>query len=125
MESVKGWSNAPELPDDMTVMVAQGISMKNHEGTHRRQMGAVDRATIEAGIPGIVLMENAAHRWWNSSRRSSRRSARSASWCVCGKGNNGGDGLAVARQLYTRFHPRELRVVLTCRPVRICRATRR
>ncbi len=24
------------------------------------QMGAVDRATIEAGIPGIVLMENAA-----------------------------------------------------------------
>ena len=27
-----------------------------------RQMGEVDRATIEAGIPGIVLMENAAQR---------------------------------------------------------------
>ena len=26
------------------------------------QMNAVDRATIAAGIPGIILMENAAHR---------------------------------------------------------------
>ena len=26
------------------------------------QMNAVDQATIERGIPGIILMENAAHR---------------------------------------------------------------
>jgi sigma-B regulation protein RsbU (phosphoserine phosphatase) len=25
MEAVKQWSNAPELPDDMTVMIARGI----------------------------------------------------------------------------------------------------
>jgi len=35
---------------------------------------------------------------------------------LCGKGNNGGDGLAVARQLYTRFDPRLLHVVLLAAP---------
>jgi len=35
---------------------------------------------------------------------------------LCGKGNNGGDGLAIARQLYTRFHPRALDVVLLASP---------
>ena len=35
---------------------------------------------------------------------------------VCGKGNNGGDGLVVARQLYTRVEPKWLRVVLAADP---------
>jgi hypothetical protein len=25
MEAVKHWSNAPELPDDMTVLIARGL----------------------------------------------------------------------------------------------------
>jgi NAD(P)H-hydrate epimerase len=76
------------------------------------QMGAVDRATIEAGIPGIILMENAAHRCveFLAARFGPLPDQRIA--VVCGKGNNGGDGLAIARQLYTRFHPRELWIVL-------------
>jgi NAD(P)H-hydrate epimerase len=79
-------------------------------------MGAVDRATIEAGIPGIILMENAAHRCieFLAARFGPLNNQRIV--VVCGKGNNGGDGLAIARQIHTRFRPRKLQVVLTADP---------
>jgi NAD(P)H-hydrate epimerase len=35
---------------------------------------------------------------------------------LCGKGNNGGDGLVIARQLHTRFAPASLHVVLLAEP---------
>jgi ADP-dependent NAD(P)H-hydrate dehydratase / NAD(P)H-hydrate epimerase len=79
-------------------------------------MGAVDRATIAAGIPGIVLMENAAHRCVEYLAERFAPLDRQRIVVVCGKGNNGGDGLAIARQLYTRFSPPELRVVLIADP---------
>jgi hydroxyethylthiazole kinase-like uncharacterized protein yjeF len=80
------------------------------------QMNAVDAATIAAGIPGLILMENAAHAVVDYVAEhfkpvSSRRIA-----IMCGKGNNGGDGLAVARILATRFSPRTLDVILTADP---------
>jgi len=76
------------------------------------QMNAVDKATIEAGIPGIILMENAGHRVVeyiaeHFAPLSSHRVA-----VICGKGNNGGDGLAIARIIHTRFHPPHLEIVL-------------
>ncbi len=77
------------------------------------QMGAVDEATIAAGIPGLVLMENAAHRVVEYMVRRFSPLRDYALTVVCGKGNNGGDGLAIARQLHTRFRPRALHVVLT------------
>ena len=85
-----------------------------------REMGEVDRATIEAGIPGIILMENAAQRVveyiaGHFSPVSGQRIV-----VFCGKGNNGGDGLAIARrQLHVRFNPRSLRVILICDPAEL------
>lgn len=50
----------------------------------------------ELGIPGIVLMENAALKVIKNIDTSTYNS-----FCVvCTKGNNGGDGFAVARHLY-------------------------
>jgi ADP-dependent NAD(P)H-hydrate dehydratase / NAD(P)H-hydrate epimerase len=84
-----------------------------------REMGAVDKATIEAGIPGVILMENAASRVveYIARRFSPVRKQRIA--VVCGKGNNGGDGLAIARQLHVRFNPRSLWVVLIADPEKL------
>jgi len=77
------------------------------------QMNAVDRATINAGIPGIILMENAAERVveYVAERFSPVSSQRIV--VACGKGNNGGDGLAIARILQTKFQPALLEIILT------------
>jgi NAD(P)H-hydrate epimerase len=80
------------------------------------QMAAVDHATEKAGIPGIILMENAAHRCVEYLQEKFAPLESQRIVVVCGKGNNGGDGLAIARQLFIRFHPRELRVVLIADP---------
>ncbi len=76
------------------------------------EMREVDRRTIEMGTPGIVLMENAAHRVVEFLAERFAPLGAQRIVVLCGKGNNGGDGLAVARQLFTRFHPRRLDVVL-------------
>jgi ADP-dependent NAD(P)H-hydrate dehydratase / NAD(P)H-hydrate epimerase len=80
------------------------------------QMREADRRTIEIGIPGIVLMENAGHRVVEFLAERYRPLAGQRIVVLCGKGNNGGDGLVVARQLFTRFHPRSLDVVLLAQP---------
>ena len=80
------------------------------------QMREVDRRTMELGIPGIVLMENAAHRVVEFLERRFAPLAGQRIAVLCGKGNNGGDGLAIARQLHVRFHPLALDVVLLAAP---------
>ncbi len=83
------------------------------------QMREVDRRTIERGIPGIVLMENAAHRVVEYLHERFSPLEKHRILVFCGKGNNGGDGLAVARQLETRFQPASLDVLLTCDPAEL------
>src|SRR4051794_26490803 len=54
------------------------------------------RAFHEFGIPGVVLMENAAR---NMAELLVRLGATAPVLILCGRGNNGGDGLAMARHL--------------------------
>ena len=80
------------------------------------QMREVDRRTIEMGIPGVVLMENAGHRVVELLAEKFAPLSAQRVVILCGKGNNGGDGMVVARQLFTRYHPRALHVVLFAAP---------
>ena len=67
-------------------------------------MREMDRQTIEDfGVPGIVLMENAALRVVEAIVREYGPIAKKQIAIVCGKGNNGGDGFAIARHLATRY----------------------
>ena len=64
------------------------------------QMRAYDQAATESGIPSMVLMEHAALRViefleYQFAPLKDKRIA-----IFCGKGNNGGDGLACARLLH-------------------------
>jgi NAD(P)H-hydrate epimerase len=68
------------------------------------EMRALDRrATEEFGIPSIVLMENAALRVVEYLERAYAPLNEKSVAVLCGKGNNGGDGLAIARHLHNRF----------------------
>lgn len=65
----------------------------------RQAVRAVDRAAIEEyGIPGILLMENAARGLLAHALKMLAPQSRVL--IVCGSGNNGGDGYALARHLH-------------------------
>ncbi len=83
------------------------------------QMREVDRRTIELGIPGIVLMENAGDRVVEFLAETFAPLAEHRVAILCGKGNNGGDGMVIARQLWTRLRPRALHVVLAGDPAEL------
>jgi NAD(P)H-hydrate epimerase len=69
----------------------------------RQGVRDVDRAAIhEYGIPGVVLMENAARGLAEQAldMLSTRADAAPLVLIICGSGNNGGDGYALARHLH-------------------------
>ena len=68
------------------------------------EMREVDRLTTEKyGIPSLILMENAAHAAARVIVEKLGGSVKGKSVLVlCGKGNNGGDGAALARILWTQ-----------------------
>jgi hydroxyethylthiazole kinase-like uncharacterized protein yjeF len=80
------------------------------------QMREVDRRTAELGVPGLVLMENAGDRVVEFLVDHYGPLQAQRIVVLCGKGNNGGDGMVVARQLHTRIRPRSLDVVLAGDP---------
>ena len=77
------------------------------------EMREVDRLTIEMGLPGIILMENAAQSVVEEMVRQFGPMCGHRVAVLCGKGNNGGDGLAIARILAVRHNPASLHVMLT------------
>src|SRR5580692_5144219 len=80
------------------------------------QMRDVDRITIqELGMPSLILMENAGARFVEALEARFAPLDQQRIAILCGKGNNGGDGFVIARQLWMRhgIHPR---VVLLADP---------
>lgn len=79
----------------------------------REKMQQADNITInDYGVPSIVLMENAALSVLNVIENEFRKINKIA--ILCGKGNNGGDGLALARHLYNRNY--EVQIYLFSKP---------
>src|SRR6187401_390079 len=68
------------------------------------EMREVDRLTTEKyGIPSNLLMENAAHAAARVITEKLGGSVAGKSFLIlCGKGNNGGDGAALGRILWTQ-----------------------
>lgn len=78
----------------------------------RDQVRSIDQQAIdEFNIPGIVLMENAA-RGATDVLRSLSVSGKVT--ILCGRGNNAGDGLVVARHLDNDGYP--VQVISACDP---------
>lgn len=96
------------------------------------RMAALDKHTIEQmGVPSCVLMERAALAVTEELKKHFDRSraSREKVLVVCGSGNNGGDGIAIARLLHLAGIPVELYLlgkeenmtVETARQLRIAR----
>ena len=61
------------------------------------EMRGVDKAASEiGGIPSIVLMENAAMACVEELKNDFATLSEKSVAVFCGKGNNGGDGFAIA-----------------------------
>ncbi len=64
-----------------------------------REMKQADKNTIEVfGVPSLVLMERAALKVIETIKEEKLDASKTL--VVCGTGNNGGDGMAVARMLF-------------------------
>ena len=81
----------------------------------RAQARELDRRAIEEyGIPSICLMESAGRAVAQEVERLLEARGGGAVVVVCGPGNNGADGLVVARTLFNRGHAVELLHVGPC-----------
>ena len=89
------------------------------------EMRSADRATMEErGIPSLVLMENAAQAVARKLGEEIPTLAAEKVVVLCGKGNNGGDGLAVARQLLQTWPRLDLTVAVFAERAALSKDTR-
>ncbi len=66
------------------------------------QMRAADSGTIKGGVPSLTLMERAGEALANEAISLADGWKKGGALCVCGGGNNGGDGFVCARLLRAR-----------------------
>jgi NAD(P)H-hydrate epimerase len=95
--------------EDLTrVPAASGRALLDNGCLTSEQVRALDEAAWhEFGVPGIILMENAGR---GCADWLERLGVTGPVAIVCGRGNNGGDGLVVARHLDLRGY--SVRIVL-------------
>ncbi|GFP32460.1 hypothetical protein HKBW3S42_00764 [Candidatus Hakubella thermalkaliphila] len=65
-----------------------------------RDAEAIDHQTIEGGVPSLVLMERAGAGLVRVMERKFKPLYGKKALIICGRGNNGGDGLVIARHLF-------------------------
>jgi NAD(P)H-hydrate epimerase len=83
----------------------------------RQQVRQIDRlAVARYHIPGEVLMENAAIAAANAATGMIGPGRQGEILILCGGGNNGGDGLAIARHLHNRRF--DVKIFLTADPAK-------
>ncbi len=71
-----------------------------------QEMRQLDRLTIEKyGVPSLTLMERAGEGVVKALLDRFRTALKGGVLVVAGKGNNGGDGLVVARHLKKKKNP--------------------
>jgi NAD(P)H-hydrate epimerase len=81
----------------------------NHDVVTAEQMREIDRLTIQKyGVPSRTLMERAGEEITKAILERFARAAKKGVLVVAGKGNNGGDGLVVARLLKKKRIPSEV-----------------
>jgi NAD(P)H-hydrate epimerase len=81
------------------------ISQNSSSALTREQVRRVDQIAIDRfHIPGIILMENAARGVVEAATAHFLQDRDKRVLILCGGGNNGGDGLAVARHLHNLGH---------------------
>ncbi len=79
------------------------------------EMRRIDQLTIESiGIPGVVLMERAGQFTYLLIRDLLNDMENPMVVVFCGKGNNGGDGMVIAR--YLHYVDMDVRVICLARP---------
>ena len=86
-----------------TTRWSRGSVRMSEASLSRDAVRELDRRAIEEfGVPGFLLMENAGRACADEAQRLFGAAPAGPIACVCGPGNNGGDGFVIARTLVNR-----------------------
>jgi NAD(P)H-hydrate epimerase len=91
------------MTTNMTANMTDNMTAKQSQVVTAAQMRDLEFYTInKMGVPSIVLMERAALACTDRLKHGDFNLSNCV--CLCGTGNNGGDGIAIARLLHLNGH---------------------